>query len=926
MNQSMNFCGSFKKNCNRGACILISLLRRLPFRVVLFLAVLFTGLFPLALSISLNLSKVLDKFTELTEVEHVNQLNEQVHGMELLLRRYKEDMRIIGQLPGVRSLVSTEEYRHIPPGAIKKQLTALFGNLFSEKNLEELVIINAGSQIRYSWHNPLVKGHDGIFVPATSIGLISLWNREAKERQAGKIFIASLRSNAIFSGNHHEHSPKIFLAIPLLNQQEQFGGVAVGKFFLLDRSAGQITYDLMTNGIGTVFYDRSAPKHVHVGFLGHQHQQKTILPIYPDLIKATPETRFIFCPDGNGKKMLFRQVLPDKHKEHSLWIGDIVDTSLLDQWRYAFILRFLTIGSMLVAAALLMAILIARKTDRARGQLIDGVTALVNSKKPINLQWKWPRELGELSGELHKLSMTLLAAEESLQSQSRFIRGVFDGIQDGVAVIDMNFVVVDTNKTLKEWRKEIAPLTSKKCYQVFRFQDTQCTSCPSKRAMKKKSLQRAEFAVVGSDGHERWYEVSAYPIFDEHGEVNGIVEFFRDISQKKQGEEEKKSLEQQLIFAQKMESIGTLAGGVAHDFNNMLTAINGYAELSLMKMADDDPHRHAMESILRSGKNAARITHQLLAFSRKQIIHLEPLDLNFEIEETRKMLSRLLGEHIEVVVHEGKDLLPVQADQTQITQVLINLCVNARDAMPEGGTLTITTNNEHLDNEMSLTRHELPAGDYVLLTIADTGQGMSRATMAHIYEPFFTTKEQGKGTGLGLATSYGIIRQHGGSIHVYSEPDQGTVFKIYLPAFTDQPAEIAREQCCEKGIADGGSETILLVEDDSLVRAICVEILAHLGYMVLEATDGEDGLQVYKQYHETIDLLLTDVIMPKMGGAELVQHIRKINPDLQVLFMSGYTENSIFQQGAALEEGMHFVHKPVTPDSLAIAVCKALKV
>jgi PAS domain S-box-containing protein len=903
---------------------LISLLRRLPFKVVLFLAVLLIGLSPLALSISLNLSKVLAKFTELTEVEHVNQMNDQVHEMEFLLRRYKEDMRIIGQLPGVRSLVSAKEYRHAGPVIIKKQLTTLLGNLFGGKNMEELSVITAGSQINYTWHNPLVQGHDTIFNPATRIGLMNLWIREARERQPGSIFIASLRSDAIFRGDHHEHSPKIILAIPLLNQEGTFAGVAVGKFFLFDRSTGHISYDLMTNGIGTVFYDRSAPKHVHVGFLGHQHQQTTILPIYPDLIKATPETRFIFCRNERGEKILFRQVLPDKHKEHSLWIGDVVDTSLLDQWKHAFILRFLSIVSILVAAALLTAILIVRKTDHARGQLINGVSELVNANKPINLQWRWPAELAELSRELHELSMTLLATEESLQSQSRFIRGVFDGIQDGVAVINMDYVVVDSNQTLKNWRQEIAPLTGKKCYQVFRLQDTQCTSCPSKRAMEKKSLQRDEFFIMESDGHERWYEVSAYPIFDEQGEVNGIVEFFRDISQKKQGEEEKRNLEQQLIFAQKMESIGTLAGGVAHDFNNMLTAINGYAELSLMKMTDDDPHRHAMESILRSGKNAARITQQLLAFSRKQIIHLEPLDLNFEIEETRKMLNRLLGEHIEVVVHADENLWPIQADQTQITQVLINLAVNARDAMVGGGTLTITTANLHLNNEMGQTRHELPAGDYVLLTIADTGQGMSRETMAHIYEPFFTTKEQGKGTGLGLATSYGIIRQHGGSIHVYSEPGQGTVFKIYLPGFADQPADVSQEQCCKKGKAGGGHETILLVEDDSLVRAICVEILKHLGYTVLEAKNGEDGLEVFKQHNGTIDLLLTDVIMPKMGGAELVQHIREIYPDIRVLFMSGYTENSIFHQGS-MEEGIHFVHKPITPDSLAQAVCKALK-
>ena len=618
--------------------------------------------------------------------------------------------------------------------------------------------------------------------------------------------------------------------------------------------------------------------------------------------------------------MLFRQILPDKHKEHSLWIANIVDTSLLDQWVQSFIHRFLIICSLLIGTGLLVAIFITRKIDRARSELIDSVTELVRTERPIDLPWIWPQELSDLSQKLYALSTTLLASEESLHRQTRFTRGVFDGIQDGVAVINRDFVVVETNKTLKAWRREIVPLTAKKCYQVVCGQDSPCPSCPGKRVLVEKTVQWAEFTVSAADGSTQWYEVSAYPVFDDDKQVNSIVEFFRDITAKKQAEEEKKSLEQQLIFAQKMESIGTLAGGVAHDFNNMLTAINGYAQLSLMRMAGDDPHREAMEAILRSGNQAARITQQLLAFSRKQIIQLEPLDLNVEIEETSTMLGRLLGDHIEVVVHGGKGLWLIQADRTQIGQVLINLAVNARDAMEEGGVLTIETKNHRFSDRFNQTRHELPAGEYVRLSLTDTGEGMSSETMAHIFEPFFTTKKKGKGTGLGLATSYGIIQQHGGSIHVYSEPGRGTVFNIYLPRLIDQPVIAPGSRTPGRESPEvGAGETVLLVEDDPMVRAICVEILIDLGYTVLEAENGYAALLVFDRYHGTIDLLLTDMVMPKMGGGELAENIRKRSSGIRVLYMSGYTKNIVVEQDV-LEEGINFVHKPITPDSLAAAI------
>ncbi|MCF8056766.1 MAG: response regulator [Desulfocapsa sp.] len=902
--------------------MLMSFFQRLSFRFVLFLVILVIGLTPLSFSVLFNLPKILSKFNELAEVEQVNKITQHVHSVELLLRRYEENMRIIGRLPGIRSLISAEKDRHMQPIEIRTRLTGLLGNWFVDQSMEELIIINSRDQLAFGWRNPLSPQFGGEIDRAAWNDQISHWSKDAREQKPGDVFITSLGSETLLVDHKHERSPKILMAIPLQDRQGKFGGVAVGKFFLFNQGVDPIPYDLMLNGAGTVFYDRRADVHDHIDLQEHQHQQETLLSAYPELAKATPETEYMFCAGNQGGKVLFYQVLPNQSKDHSLWVADIIDTSILDQWVSFFLLQFVILASLLIGGAMLVAYFVAGKTDRARSQLIGGVTDLVHDKKPIDLGWRWPLELFDLNKELNSLSTGLLAAEDNLQSQSRFIRGVFDGIQDGVAVIDRDFMIVDTNETLKKWRSDLLPLTAKTCHEVFRRQSSPCrSSCPSERAMNERSLQRDEFSVVELDGCEKWYEVTAYPIFGEDGDVESVVEFFRDITERKQAETEKQSLEQQLAFAQKMESIGTLAGGVAHDFNNMLSAINGYAELTLMKMDTDDPHREAMNAILQSGERAARLTQQLLAFSRKQIIQLEPMDLNEEIADIQKMLKRLLGEHINVVVCAGRGLWPVKADRTQVGQVLMNLAVNARDAMRDGGTLTIETTNQRLDAKYTQTHHELPSGDYVLLTVSDTGHGMSKETLAHVFEPFFTTKKKGKGTGLGLATSYGIIRQHGGSVHVYTETGQGTVFKVYLPRLLDQEMLQPGDPIAKEKMSSGGSETILLVEDDPMVRRICVDILKNFGYSILEAENGEDALQVFERYHGKIDLLLTDVVMPRMGGTELAEKIRKLSPDIRVIFMSGYTENAIVHNGI-LKEGIDFIHKPITPDSLAFGIRK----
>ncbi|MCK5193602.1 MAG: response regulator, partial [Desulfobulbaceae bacterium] len=324
-----------------------------------------------------------------------------------------------------------------------------------------------------------------------------------------------------------------------------------------------------------------------------------------------------------------------------------------------------------------------------------------------------------------------------------------------------------------------------------------------------------------------------------------------------------------------------------------------------------------------SGQRAARLTQQLLAFSRKQIIRQELLDLNREVDDTRKMLGRLLGEDIEIEINHGKDLWPIKADRSQLEQVVLNLAVNARDAMPSGGMLTIETANVSLDEAYMKTHYNITPGDYVMLAVSDNGQGMDEETRENIFDPFFTTKEKGKGTGLGLATIYGITKQNNGEIEVYSELGQGTTFKIYLPR-ADEPIEKIKDVLSVEDISDNrGTETIMLVEDDETVRKMCVYILKDCGYTVLEAENGEDALQVYSRFQGKVDLLLTDVVMPKMNGPDLSEKMQELCPEIKVLFMSGYTGNAIVKHGI-LADSVNFIHKPVTPKSLSLAVRKIL--
>jgi PAS domain S-box-containing protein len=375
----------------------------------------------------------------------------------------------------------------------------------------------------------------------------------------------------------------------------------------------------------------------------------------------------------------------------------------------------------------------------------------------------------------------------------------------------------------------------------------------------------------------------------------------------------RRKLEEQLRQAQKMEAVGMLAGGIAHDFNNLITIINGYSQMVLGNLPANDENRSSVEQILKAGERAAELTRQLLTFSRRQVARPKALDLNTVVASTAVMLRRLIGEHIELRIVEGPDLGKVHADPGQIEHVILNLAVNSRDAMPNGGTLILETQNVEMEEPYTGPNVKVQPGRYVMLAVTDTGTGMDKQTRSHLFEPFFTTKAQGHGTGLGLSTAYGIVKQSKGEIVIYSEPGQGTCVKIYFPAVAEAAVEDANQSIPDPVLS--GTETILLVEDEEAVRKLVRRTLEQQGYRVVVAGSGMEALDMVQNHPGPIQLVITDVVMPQMGGQQLAERLKALRPEIQVLYVSGYTESAVVRNGS-LAKGGTFLQKPFTPLAL----------
>jgi len=517
--------------------------------------------------------------------------------------------------------------------------------------------------------------------------------------------------------------------------------------------------------------------------------------------------------------------------------------------------------------------------------------------------------------------------EETLREREAFITSILDNLPVGVAINsvdpEVKFTYMNDNfaKFYRTTREALAPPND--FWEVV-YPDPEFREQIKQRVLEDCASgdpQRMvwEDVPISRPGQDTFYITAQNIILPDE---NYMVSTVWDVTARKKAEEEHDKLQAQLLQAQKMDAIGQLAGGVAHDFNNLLTSIIGNVELALFDIDRDEPLYEILQEVKGSGEKASLLTRQLLAFSRKQILQPEVLDLNEVLPDISKMIRRIIGEDIELETVLAPDLARVEADPGQLEQVILNLAINARDAMPNGGKLVIETANADLDQSYSQSHGRLVSpGPYVLLAISDTGAGISPEIQSQVFEPFFTTKEKGKGTGLGLSTVYGIVKQSSGYIWVYSEIGAGTTFKMYLPRVEKHPSQGQKVQ--EEEEDHSGTETILVVEDDQEVRNITSHSLDLYGYRVLTAVDGDQALHKLHEEESQIHLVLTDVVMPQKGGKEMVQELKKIQPQVKILYMSGYTSNSIVHHGV-LDQGVVFLQKPFTPNTLASKVREVL--
>lgn len=493
---------------------------------------------------------------------------------------------------------------------------------------------------------------------------------------------------------------------------------------------------------------------------------------------------------------------------------------------------------------------------------------------------------------------------------TEFVKNVLESVDEGFTVINPEYRIVSANKAYADKLKlPIQDIIGKYCYEVSHRISKPCfhagEDCAVRKAFETGARHTATHVHYDKDGNPLYIETKAFPLRDSLGRIVSAIEIHNDIT-------EKKRLEDQLRHAQKMEAIGTLAGGIAHDFNNILTAIIGYGTLLQLKIPGNDPLRSFVDQILMSTERAASLTQSLLAFSRKQPMHFKTVDLVALVERAQKLISRLIGEDIDIQIAANRTPVMIKADAGQIEQVLMNLAANARDAMPKGGLLTIETTVIDLDAAFIRTYGYGKVGTYGLLRVADTGTGMEEKTLKRIFEPFYTTKEVGKGTGLGLSIVYGIVKQHSGYINASSERGKGTTFMLYVPLIS-APLEDALPVVLDD--LEGGLATILVAEDDDNVRNLTRAVLEGFGYTVIDAVDGEDALKKFREHEQEIQLLFMDILMPKKNGTEVYETIKQGHPDVKALFTSGYSADLMRAKGILVDDAS-FIAKPVSPRDL----------
>jgi PAS domain S-box-containing protein len=725
----------------------------------------------------------------------------------------------------------------------------------------------------------------------------------------GMSVVGDLHISKLFKG------PSVMIAMPIKNAQGRQIGV-MGLPLNLPRISENLlsTWNLpeksnitVIDSLGNVLIDA-----YHEENIGANIRNNAIVKQAFSIPEGSEELE---CPDGIRRLHSFSSVPGSGWK---VIVG--VPTQKAYSHAYAIGGRYIVILLSVSLIALGLSVILSMRITRNLSSLVHGLGEIERGNLSFTLTLTGHDELMDVAGSFNRMVLKRKQMESAVQRSEEFLSSVLEGIGEGVVVIDRDYRIISANKGYcSQVKLTCDDIIGKHCYEISHHINEPChekengCDCAVKKCFETGEPYRVVHTHYDRTKTPIYVETNAYPLRDAAGQVVAAIETLMDIT-------EQRNLEAQLMQSQKMESVGLLAGGIAHDFNNILTAIIGYSNLLRMKMEKDSQPAAYVEQILASSERAANLTRSILAFSRKQIIDPRPIRLSEVITRLQKLLMRIIGENIELRTFMPPRETAIMADAGQIEQVLMNLCTNAKDAMPDGGILMMETELVEF-NEEYVKRHAFAKpGKYMALSVTDTGHGLDENTKERIFEPFFTTKETGKGTGLGLSIVYGIIKQHNGYINVYSELGKGTTFRIYLPTIEKDAAALAVPALPP---VIGGTETVLLAEDDTAVRELSKNILEEYGYTVVLAEDGEDAADKFKANPGSIDLLVLDVMMPKKSGKAVYDEARERKPGIKALFMSGYTANMIHKKGI-LEAGIEFITKPFSPNAFLRKVREVL--
>ncbi len=907
------------------------------FRAMLVLLLTSIGLLPLFISISLNLPVILDRLEGILAYSQIADLKEKYFTVNAQIIKYSESARLLSDVAGVRDLASQQTNGDVSANILHKRLSNTIRQWFNAKNnVRTVTVMNLSGRELFK----MIRDGSGDLKEAAPDQLCMrpdvAGEVETMILDGSNIAVVATTSRITWKGNDHYHHVDVTLGSLVSGYDGKIRGIATLTIDL-SKLLERFQYDYIISGNGNYVYNGMSHQKVHTHIPGRAFED------FPGIRELIRKKRPGVTTYSNGQRVAWVPIIMNNRISQNLWSGSVVDSTMIDNMRGVVLKRVLFIAALMFLVVFIVVWRFSTLADRFRGELVQALRKLIENNTPINLRWKKPAEIKELGEEINKLSQRYIAitaqrqeAEDKLAALNRRLNMILENAAEGIIELDAKGNIRFANRAaaliLGFEQNELKDNDLHSLVHYLREDRSQypAEECPFCSAVTSGNYFLFQEDIFWrKDGDPVNVEYLTAPIYDEKKILLGMVMCIRDVTERKKAEKKADDLQKQLLHSQKMEAIGTLAGGVAHDFNNLLTAITGYSELLAMDLEDNEDALKQVKYIAAAARRAAELTGQLLAFSRKQQAEKRIIDINKLIHQQEKMLRRLIGENIKLTTDLCTDTsLNTMADAGMLEQVVMNIVVNARDAMPDGGGIMIRTGKQVVMPGEEYMYEGGHAGDFICITIEDSGMGIDRDTIKQIFNPFFTTKPVDKGTGLGLSVVYGIIEQHGGWINVYSEQGRGTVFKIYLPMLNPDSAgggnKDLRSAWRKSMDVKGKGRKILMLEDDVMVREIGREILESHDFDVTVAGDIKEARKIFHDKDGCFDLVMSDVILPDGNGLRFIDWVLEQAPDTPVLLASGYIGESSHVTEIRMR-GLPFVQKPFHVDELVAAVDAAIR-